>query len=279
MNILVTGATGTVGGEVARLLIGQGHKVRVLVRNRAKASFPAEVEVVEGDLTHPDDLRRALAGINRAFLNMADDNGVHFATAAKEAGLEYVVLLSSFTAVTPLPSGDANIVAARHRAGEQALSEAGVPASFLRAAGFDYNILMWAGGVKDGVVRAPNPDVKLPVVHPGDIAAAAAALLLAASPQLGAFSITGPEKVSVRDQTQVLADTLGRELRVEAISVDDAKRQNFPEGTPDFVSTSVLETLGEAAAALEPSDDVERLTGQAPRTFRQWASEHEQAFT
>lgn len=67
-------------------------------------------------------------------------------------------------------------------------------------------------------------------------------------------------------------------MRVEAISVDDAKRQNFPEGTPDFVSTSVLETMGEAAAVLEPSNDVERLTGQAPRTFRQWVSEHKQAF-
>lgn len=52
MKILVTGATGTVGGHVVRYLTGWEQEMRVLVRNLAKADFPAEVEVVRGDL-HP----------------------------------------------------------------------------------------------------------------------------------------------------------------------------------------------------------------------------------
>lgn len=278
MKILVTGATGTVGGQLVGLLAGRGHEVRALVRDPARADLPAAIEVVRGDLTDPDDVRRALDGVNRAFLNMGDDNGAQFAAVAAAVGLGHVVLLSSFSAVHPLPSGDANIVAGRHRSGEQALTDAGVPSTFLRAAGFDYNILMWAGGAADGVIRNPYPDVELPIVDPADIAASAAAVLLADTPPTGAYSITGPEKVSVREQVQILSQVLGRDLRVELISEDEAKRDYFPAGTPDFVTTSTLETLSPAASVVEPSDDVQTLTGHAPRSFRTWAVEHAGAF-
>lgn len=180
--------------------------------------------------------------------------------------------------MTSLPSGDANIVSARHRAGEEALAAAGVPSTFLRCAGFDYNILMWAGARAEGVVRAPYLDVPLPIVDPADVAAAAVAVLVADTPTTGGVFITGPEKVSVRQQVQVLSEVLGQELRAEQISEDDAKRDSFPAGTPDFVTTSVLETMGEAASVLEPSEGVHTLTGRAPRTFRNWATDNAGAF-
>lgn len=278
MKILVTGATGTVGGHVVRYLAGRGHEVRTLVRDPAKAGFPADVEVVQGDLTDTEDVHRALEGVDRAFLNMADDNGAVFATVAGEVGLGHAVLLSSFTAEYPLPGGDANIIAARHKAGERALTEAGVPSTFLRAAGFDYNILMWVGGAEDGVIRTPYPDVKLPVVHPEDIAASAAAVLLSEDPAGGVYTITGPEKLSVRDQALVLSGLAGKDFRVETMTEEEAKSSKFPEGTPDFVTTSVLETMSPAAAVLDPTDDVQGLTGHAPRTFGDWANENKEAF-
>ena len=278
MKILVTGATGTVGGHVVRHLTGRGHEVRVLVRDPAGATFPADVEVVRGDLTDAEDVRRALDGVDRAFLNMADDNGAVFAQVAGEVGLGHVVLLSSFTAEHPLPSGDQNIIAARHKAGERALTEAGVPSTFLRAAGFDYNILMWAAGATDGVIRAPYPDAKLPIVHPEDIAASAAAVLLSEDPAGGVYTITGPEKLSVRDQARVLSGLNGKDFRVETMTEEEAKSSKFPEGTPDFVTTSVLETMSPAASVLDPTGGVEALTGHAPRTFGDWANENKEAF-
>ncbi len=48
----------------------------------------------------------------------------------------------------------------------------------------------------------------------------------------------------------------------------------FPAGTPDFVATSLLETMSPAAAVVEPSSDVATLTGRAPRSFRDWATEN-----
>jgi (4-alkanoyl-5-oxo-2,5-dihydrofuran-3-yl)methyl phosphate reductase len=278
MKILVSGATGTVGGLVARQLSGSGHEIVALVRDTARADLPADVTLLQGDLTDPDAVRRALDGVDRAFLNMADDNGAVFAEVAAAAGVGHVVLLSSFTAVTDLPSGANNIITARHQAGEQALTAVGVPATFLRAAGFDYNILMWAAGATNGVVRAPNTDVKLPVVDPADIAAAAVAVLTATDPQVGAFSITGPDSLSVRDQVSVVNETLGRSYTVQEISPAEAAAAAFPAGTPDFVTTSVLETMGPGAAVLTPADGVQSLTGNPPRPFAAWVADHAQAF-
>lgn len=128
------------------------------------------------------------------------------------------------------------------------------------------------------MIRTPYPDVELPIVHPADIAASAVAVLLEDNPPTGAFSITGPEKLSVLDQARILSELDGRDFRVERIGEHEAKRAAFPEGTPDFVMTSVLETMSPAASALGPSDDVQTLTGHVPRTFRRWAEENKGAF-
>lgn len=279
MKILVTGATGTVGGGVIDQLSTSPHQVVALVRNPSAYDPPAGVEVVEGDLTVADDVRRASAGVDRAFLNMADDNGAVFAAVAGEEGLEHVVLLSSFSATADLPLGADNIVTARHRAGEQALTDAGVPATFLRASGFAYNFLMWTGDISDGVVRAPWLDVKLPVVDPADIAAAAVAILTADAPAGGAFSITGPEAISVSDQTAVAEQILGRGLRQEQIDLAVAKSNAFPAGTPEVVVDSVFGTFGPEASALPVSADVETLTGRPARSFAQWAERNKAAIS
>lgn len=278
MKILVTGATGTVGGSVARLLAPTPHDTTVLVRDPETYDAPDGVEVIVGDLTVAGDVQRALQGVDRAFLNMADDNGEVFAKAAGQANLGHVVLLSSFTAVTELPLGDANIVTARHRAGEQALADAGVPTTFLRASGFDYNFLMWTGDIADGVVRAPWLDLPLPVVDPDDIAASAAAVLMTEHPAGGAYSITGPDALSVTDQTAIAAKILGRDLRAEQLDLAAAKAHAFPEGTPEFVVDSVFGTFGPEATAVPVSDGVRTLTGRAPSTFGQWVERNQEAF-
>ncbi|XVU24560.1 SDR family oxidoreductase [Actinoplanes sp. CA-054009] len=265
MKILVTGATGTVGGHVARQLTGRGHEVVALVRDPARADLPAGVTLIEGDLTDPAAVRRALAGVDRAYLTMADDNGAVFAAEAGTSGVAHVVLLSSFTAVTELPSGAANFVTARHRAGERALTEAGVPSTFLRASGFDYNILLWIGD--DGVVRAPNPDVPLPIVDPSDIAAAAVAQLTAGDPKPGPYLITGPARLSVRDQVDIINTILTRSYVLQEITEAEA-------GLP----IPILETMGPAAAVLGPTADVETLTGRAPRPFAAWVTDNRAAF-
>ena len=61
MTILVTGATGTVGRQVVEQLVKRGADVRALVRDPAKANFPAGVAVAQGDLLDVDSLRGAFS--------------------------------------------------------------------------------------------------------------------------------------------------------------------------------------------------------------------------
>ena len=57
MSILITGATGNIGGEVLAQLLAKGLRVRALVRNPETARLPLEVEIVPGDLTRPGNPR------------------------------------------------------------------------------------------------------------------------------------------------------------------------------------------------------------------------------
>jgi uncharacterized protein YbjT (DUF2867 family) len=74
--ILVTGATGLNGSELVHRLSARGVPVRVLVRNTAKAralSALPNVEVLEGDMAHPETLSRPLQGVDRAMLMSSSD--------------------------------------------------------------------------------------------------------------------------------------------------------------------------------------------------------------
>ncbi len=269
----MTCATGTVGSEVIRLLVGQGQPVRGVTQQPDPTGPPDGVETFCGDMSAPADVARALEGVQRAFLEIPDDNGAAFAAGAARLGLEHVVLLSSFSTFVELPSGDANLVRARYRAGEGALTKARVPSTFLRCAGFDDDILRWTSALDDGVVRAPFADVPLPNVHPGDIASCTAEILAGRAPEPAAYVLTGPEEITTRQAVAVLGELLGSALRLEELSFEDAMAY-FPDETPDLVRRSLLETLGEAASALVVTTDVEHLTGHRARSFRDWAAAH-----
>lgn len=110
MHILVTGATGYVGGRLVPRLLERGHTVRVLVRERARVlgrPWVEEVEVVEGDVLDPDTLGPAVEGIDAAYYlihsmyagedyaELDRDGARHFGDAAASAGVGRVVYLGA----------------------------------------------------------------------------------------------------------------------------------------------------------------------------------------
>src|SRR5581483_10243898 len=129
--ILVTGATGNVGRHVLNRLVAGGHTVRALSRAPQDAVWPAEVEVVAGDLTDPASLDAALAGVKSVFLFAVPGSGPAFVVAAQRAGVRRVVLLSS-GGVDDGAEVQAGPIATYHAEIEQALRGSDLAWTFLR---------------------------------------------------------------------------------------------------------------------------------------------------
>ena len=117
MRVLVTGATGFTGGHLAATLAARGDEVRALVRPKSRARFDrsplaaAGVTAVEGDLTNPASMRRAMPGVevvyhiaatyreagqpNAAYRAINVQGTRHVLEAAREAGVRRVVHCST----------------------------------------------------------------------------------------------------------------------------------------------------------------------------------------
>ncbi|MGC9543169.1 SDR family oxidoreductase [Streptomyces sp. UG1] len=275
--ILVTGATGNIGTALLRELHRYGAEpVRGLTRAVDRASFPEGIEAVEGDLARADSLKAALEGARSLFLLWGMGGEAEVLTAARDAGVEHVVLVSSITVQTHphLP------VAGENLAVERLLKDSGMAWTVLRPTQFTSNALWWAQSIRDhGVVRAPYPDIGLPAIHPADIAAVARRALTEPGHRGRTYALTGPECVTVRRQVAAIAAELGREVPVIEISREEAHRQ-MAAVMGDETADTVLDLIGGDVndELLKVRDTVPSITGSPARSFEQWAADHAAAF-
>ncbi|MFG1997844.1 NAD(P)H-binding protein [Spirillospora sp. NPDC048911] len=274
--ILVSGATGNVGGELVRRLAETGVAVRALVRDPG-SELPAGAEPAGGDLNHPSTLAGALKGVEGVFLlsGYADMPGL--LAEIDRAGVGRVVLLSGGAV---LASDTKNVISRYMAESERAVRESGVPWTFLRPSGFMSNTLQWAPQLRAGgdVVRAPFPNVRVAMVDPYDIAAVAAEALVGDGHEGNVYNPTGPAPLLPAERVRVLGEVLGRELRFEG--------QPDAEAREDMLGAMPVEYVDAffgfyADGKLDESHvlpTVREVTGNEPRTFRQWATAHADAF-
>lgn len=276
MTILVTGATGNVGAEVVDALLAGGHPVRALIRGERPATLPTEVEAVRGDLNDPDSLTDALTGIEALFLlpGYADMAGI--AARAKAAGVARIVLLSGSSAGS---TDTTNAITAYMRRSEAAVRDSGVAWTILRPFGFMSNTLRWLDQLNAGdVVREPFATVPVAVIDPFDIAAVAVAALTSADHQGETYLLTGPQSLLPADRLRILGELLGRDLRLDALSNEDARTTMTAQMPVEYVDAFFSFYVAGAIDESQPQPTVEQVLGRAPRTFTEWATAHADAF-
>jgi uncharacterized protein YbjT (DUF2867 family) len=274
--ILVTGATGNAGGGVANGLLELGADVRGLVREGSESALPDGVEPAPGDLNDPETLRGPLEGVSGVFLLSGYDGIERSLALMRDAGVERIVLLSSSAA----PTGNLdNAVARYHILSERAVSDSGLPWTFLRPNSFMSNALRWLPQLENGdVIHAPFADVAISTIHPDDLGAVAARALISAEHEGRTYRLSGPEALRPAEQVAILAKFSGRDLRFEAQSNEDARAEMeaaMPKAYVDaffefFVDGIVDET------SIHPT--VKEVTGRDPRTFEDWAEANADAF-
>lgn len=273
--ILVTGATGQVGREVVAQLVAAGEPVRAMTRHPERANLPAQAQVVQGDLDQPSTLPAALAGVSKVYLFLGQDLGKGLLDAARAAGVKHVVLLSSLTT-----QGAHNAIAQRHLLGEEAVRASGLPWTFLQPGGFASNNLQWAPSIRaEGVVRAPFVQARSALIDPKDIAAVAVAALRSPGHEGKNYPMTGSEALSVVEQVRTLSEVLGRDIRLEELTEEAARQASLQRHVPVPIIDALL-SLGKNSLGRPPVilDTVQKITGRPARTFRQWASDHADAF-
>jgi uncharacterized protein YbjT (DUF2867 family) len=273
VTILVTGARGHVGAAVLSGLLAAGARVRASSRAPKPGEFPGQAEVVQADLTDPATLPDALAGVRKVFLYAHPETAPEFAAAARKAGVEHVVLLSSYSVLAP--NNTYNPIAQHHLAVERALDEAGLERTFVRAGYFATNSLRWQSIRTDRVVRTSFPAATTAPVHERDIAGVAVRALLDDAHRGAAYPVLGPGPVTIRDQVAAIADALGEPVRLEEVDVPAYRAElltQLPEQLADF-----LIQAGGSVPALPPelaTDAVPEVLGRPALTFAEWARDH-----
>ncbi|MET9487966.1 NAD(P)H-binding protein [Nocardia sp. NPDC006630] len=279
MTTLITGARGKIGHAVLTALHTAGQPVRAASSDPAALTVPAGVEAVALRFDAPETFDAALTGVDQVFLYAAHAGVDSFLTAARAAGVEHIVLLSSSSVESP--DAATHPIGAQHFAVENALTASGITATVLRPGAFASNSFGWARSIgNDQPIEHPYPEAGIAPIHTADIADIAVAALTGATALRGrTFTLTGGQTLTFRTQIALLADAIGRDIPVTTITHDEALQQ-MSAYMPAGIAESLLTNWAAATARPETiADTTETLLGKPARTFHQWAQENAPVFT
>ncbi|MFD9944190.1 NAD(P)H-binding protein [Nonomuraea sp. NPDC059023] len=273
--ILITGATGTIGSEVTRLLAEAGVPARAMTRDPGKVAGPA----VQGDFGDVRSLEAAVTGVSAALLLTpfgpeiaARDRA--FVDVAAGAGVKRIVKISAIGAGD---SEDPEDVAGMHAAGERALTGSGVEWTIVRPSMFATNALGWAEMVKAGQ-PIPNMtgDGRQGIVDPRDIAAVAVAALTGSEHHGRVYEVTGPDLLTTHDQAELIGRAIGRRVETVDVPIERAVAQI---ADPAYAKAAAkgwafIAAGGNAVVTTAVRD----VLGRPARSFESWARDNKAAF-
>jgi uncharacterized protein YbjT (DUF2867 family) len=273
--ILVTGATGNVGGPLARLLQGQGQPVRAAVSSESsvwRLHDPAIPWTVL-NFDDPQTYAAAFAGVDRLFLmrppHMANVERsiqpvIDYATSV---GVRHIVFLS-------LIGAEKNKVVP-HAKVEKLLQASPATYTLLRAGFFMQNLSTTHRRdiVEYDDVLIPAGKGKTAFVDTRDLAAVAALALTEPGHENKAYPLTGRESLDYGEVAAILSDVLGRRITYSDPSpLRFAWRMRRRGGDWSYIavmSAIYMTTRLGMAAAIQP--ELASLLGRAPNTMRQFA--------
>lgn len=284
-NVLLTGATGTVGMLLAQRLSALNIPFRAMVRSKERAHALMALngaECVTGDFNDEPTVMSALHGIERAFLLTASSEQAEveqhrFVDAAHRAGTPHIVKLSQWAADTNSPVRFLRY----HAAVEQKIKQSGLPFTFLRPNLFMQGLLGFKETIcQKGVFFAAIGDAAISAVDVRDIANVAAVTLTQPDHDGKTYALTGPEALTHLQMAEKLSSALKQPVRFESVSPEAMRDALFAAGFPAWQVDGLIEDYAhyERGEASQVTSDVVNVTSQLPHSFDDFAHDYASKF-
>ncbi|WP_380171759.1 SDR family oxidoreductase [Kineococcus sp. DHX-1] len=266
--IAVTGATGQVGGRVARGLSAAGAPQRLVVRDPGRAPDLDGADVRVATYDDGEALRHAFDGADVLLFVSGAEHADRLAQhrtvveAAAAAGVRRVVY-TSFLGASPTSTFT---FARDHAATEDLLTAARFTTTFLRD---NFYLDVLPEFVGDGALRGPAGTGRVSAVARADVAEVALAAVLDEAHGGRSYDLTGPEALSFAEVAATIARVRGIPVEFVDESVEEAYASRSASGAPrwmvdGWVSTYTAIAAGELEAV---SDAVREVTGREPRSL------------
>ncbi|MEV0278644.1 NAD(P)H-binding protein [Streptomyces sp. NPDC050610] len=282
--IVVTGATGKIGSETVQLLAEPGGPAtRALVRDPSRApggSLPAAVDIAVGDFERTDTLDAAMRGADTVVLISppVPEHEIAVIDSAARQGVRHIVKITNHKASESSPVDRRR----DHARIEAHLKASGLGFTLLAPNLLMQNLFAFTPMIKQtrGFVMSAG-DGQFAMVDSRDVAATAAAVATAPTGHAGrTYLLTGPELITYADVAKALTDALGHEVEYRRVSPTEHRAAMVRAGVPEPVAASNTQMFGLIADgdAAWLSDDVDAVTGTAPRNVRTFIADHLGAF-
>jgi uncharacterized protein YbjT (DUF2867 family) len=281
--VLVTGATGTIGRDVARQLSGKGASVRAGVRDQVKArtQFGADIALVPFDFENEKTFSEALDGVEKIFLLPAllPNQLVvmnTFVDAAKRAGVLHIVKLSAIG----IDDETQPTAIKRHDLSERYIRESGVAFTFLRPNSFMQNFITYFPP-RDGAIYLPWGNGAASFVDTRDVASVAARALTSDGHGGRIYTLTGPATLGIAEVALILSEVTGREFSYIDVPEGAARDGMLQAGVPPWQVELVMElhAVNKQNRWSAVTSDIEKVTGTPPTDFAQFARDHADKFS
>ena len=270
MTIAVTGASGDLGGRVARELATRGVEQRLIVSDLAAAPQLPGADVAVAEYEDSEAMAKALEGMGTLFLVSGHEGPERVSLhrkaieGARLAGVERIVY-TSFMGAAP----NATFPYARdHSATELAIREAGISLTSMRNSLYADVAPQFVGA--DGVIRAPAGHGRLAWVARADVARLAAVLLVEPGHEGQIYDVSGPHAIDLHETARILTKATRRAITYHAETPDEARASRA--GNPDWlvegwIGSYLMLDTGEGSVT---SHTIEQLTGKRPMTLSEF---------
>ena len=277
-KILIIGATGSVGFEVAKRLVNLNEPVKIAVRNpdRAKSIKLKKVEFVQFDYHDTSTFANALENVKKVLLVSPpsylkiQDSVISAIDAAINAGVKLIVNISAISIESKLDKPMKEI--------EDHIKNSKVDSVFLRPNCYmqNFNDLFRNLIIEENQISVPANNAKICFVDVRDVSDVAVKALTDSKLKNNTYKLTGKRSLNMHVVAHLFSEELHREIEYNSISEQLFEKSLITAGWPAGTIEGTLQLCShvKSGETAQTTDDIEKILGREPIKFEKFIRDY-----